>query len=69
MRGWTRLEFVYRPWNYHDYFYKNPNFKDAMVRFDFRFDEAKDIRLVTGASGQAVQCANALLGLDEAISN
>ena len=32
-------------------FYKNPNFKDAMVRFDFRFDKAKDIRLVTGASG------------------
>ena len=32
-------------------FYKNPNFKDAMVRFDFRFDGAKDVRLVTGASG------------------
>ena len=32
-------------------FYKNPNFKDALVRFDFRFAGAKDIRLVTGASG------------------
>ena len=32
-------------------FYKNPNFKDALVRFDFKFDGAKDIRLVTGASG------------------
>ena len=32
-------------------FYKNPNFKDAMVRFDFQFDGAKDLRLVTGASG------------------
>ena len=32
-------------------FYKEPNFKDAVIRFEFRFDEAKDIRLVTGASG------------------
>ncbi|MFP6901993.1 MAG: sulfatase-like hydrolase/transferase, partial [Opitutales bacterium] len=32
-------------------FYKEPNFKDALIRFDFRFDGAKDIRLVTGASG------------------
>ena len=32
-------------------FYKNPNFKDAMVRFDFKFEEANGIRLVTGASG------------------
>ncbi len=35
-------------------FYKDPNFKDALVRFDFRFDGedgAKDLRLVTGASG------------------
>ena len=32
-------------------FYKNPNFKDAMVRFDFQFDGATDLRLVTGASG------------------
>jgi hypothetical protein len=32
-------------------FYKEPNFKDAVIRFEFRFDQAKDIRLVTGASG------------------
>jgi arylsulfatase A len=32
-------------------FYKEPNFKDAFIRFEFRFDEAGDIRLVTGASG------------------
>ena len=32
-------------------FYKEPNFKDAVVRFAFRFDEASDLRLVTGASG------------------
>ena len=32
-------------------FYKEPNFKDAVIRFEFRFDEAKDMRLVTGASG------------------
>jgi arylsulfatase A len=32
-------------------FYKEPNFKDAFIRFEFRFDGAKDIRLVTGASG------------------
>jgi len=32
-------------------FYKEPNFKDAFIRFEFRFDGAEDIRLVTGASG------------------
>jgi len=32
-------------------FYKEPNFKDAVIRFEFRFDGAEDIRLVTGASG------------------
>ena len=32
-------------------FYKEPNFKDAVIRFEFRFDQATDIRLVTGASG------------------
>jgi len=32
-------------------FYKEPNFKDAFIRFEFRFDGARDIRLVTGASG------------------
>ena len=32
-------------------FYKEPNFKDAVIRFEFRFDDAEDIRLVTGASG------------------
>ena len=32
-------------------FYKNPNFKDALIRFDFRFDGATNIRLVTGSSG------------------
>ena len=32
-------------------FYKDPNFKDAFIRFEFRFDGAEDIRLVTGASG------------------
>jgi arylsulfatase A-like enzyme len=33
-------------------FYKEPNFKDAFIRFEFRFDGAEDIRLVTGASGK-----------------
>ena len=32
-------------------FYKDPDFKDAFIRFEFRFDGAEDIRLVTGASG------------------
>ena len=32
-------------------FYKEPNFKDAFIRFEFRFDGAEDIRMVTGASG------------------
>ena len=32
-------------------FYKEPHFKDALIRFEFRFDGAEDIRLVTGASG------------------
>jgi arylsulfatase A len=32
-------------------FYKEPDFKDAFIRFEFRFDGAGDIRLVTGASG------------------
>ena len=32
-------------------FYKNPNFKDALIRFDFRLDGATNIRLVTGSSG------------------
>jgi arylsulfatase A len=32
-------------------FYKEPRFKDALVRFDFRFDGATDLRLVTGSSG------------------
>ncbi len=32
-------------------FYKEPHFKDALIRFEFRFDGAGDIRLVTGASG------------------
>ena len=32
-------------------FYKEPDFKDGMVRFDFQFDGASDIRLVTGSSG------------------
>ena len=32
-------------------FYKEPDFKDTVIRFEFRFDQAKDIRLVTGASG------------------
>ena len=32
-------------------FYKEPNFKDALIRFEFRFDGAKDIRLVTGSNG------------------
>ena len=32
-------------------FYKDPHFRDALVRFEFRFDEAKEIRLVTGSHG------------------
>ena len=32
-------------------FYKEPNFKDALIRFEFRFDGAEDIRLVTGSNG------------------
>lgn len=32
-------------------FYKEPNFKDALIRFEFRFDGARDIRLVTGSNG------------------
>lgn len=33
-------------------FYKDPNFRDAFIRFEFRFDGAKDIRLVTGSHGK-----------------
>ena len=32
-------------------FYKEPNFKDALIRFEFRFDGTEDIRLVTGSNG------------------
>ena len=32
-------------------FVKDPIFRDCMVRFDFRFDGASDLRLVTGSSG------------------
>lgn len=32
-------------------FIKDPVFKDSMIRFDFRFDGARDLRLVTGSSG------------------
>ena len=32
-------------------FFKDPKIKDAMIRFDFRFDGANDIRLVMGANG------------------
>lgn len=32
-------------------FVKDPVFKDSMIRFDFRFDGATDLRLVTGSSG------------------
>ena len=32
-------------------FVKDPVFKDSMIRFDFRFDRARDLRLVTGSSG------------------
>lgn len=32
-------------------FVKNPVFKNSMIRFDFRFDGASDLRLVTGSSG------------------
>ncbi|MBP51615.1 MAG: hypothetical protein CMI27_00550 [Opitutae bacterium] len=32
-------------------FYKDPNFQDALIRFDFQFNGAEDIRLVTGSNG------------------
>tara|TARA_R110002072_G_scaffold303140_1_gene495607 strand:- start:97597 stop:100281 length:2685 start_codon:yes stop_codon:yes gene_type:complete len=32
-------------------FVRAPVFKDCMIRFDFRFDGAGDVRLVTGSSG------------------
>ena len=32
-------------------FIRNPRFKDAMVRFNFRFDSAKEIRVMTGSDG------------------
>lgn len=32
-------------------FVKDPIYRDCMVRFDFRFDGASDLRLVTGSSG------------------
>ncbi len=32
-------------------FVKDPIYRDSMIRFDFRFDGATDIRLVTGSSG------------------
>lgn len=32
-------------------FARDPVFKDSMIRFDFRFDGAVDLRLVTGSSG------------------
>lgn len=32
-------------------FVKDPSYRDCMVRFDFRFDGASDLRLVTGSSG------------------
>lgn len=32
-------------------FFKDPEIKDSMIRFDFRFDGASDIRLVMGANG------------------
>jgi len=32
-------------------FARDPVFKDSMIRFDFRFDGASDLRLVTGSSG------------------
>ena len=33
-------------------FYKDPSFRDVFIRFDFRFDEARDLRLVTGSHGK-----------------
>ena len=32
-------------------FYKDPSFKNALIRFEFKFDGAQDIRLVTGSNG------------------
>ena len=32
-------------------FYKDPFFKNALIRFEFKFDGAQDIRLVTGSNG------------------
>ncbi|MBC8352883.1 MAG: sulfatase-like hydrolase/transferase [Planctomycetes bacterium] len=32
-------------------FVKDPQYRDVMIRFDFRFEGAEDIRLVTGSSG------------------
>ena len=32
-------------------FYKDPNFKDALIRMDFKFNGATNLRLVTGSSG------------------
>jgi hypothetical protein len=31
-------------------FYKDPNFQDALIRFDFQFNGATDIRLITGSN-------------------
>ena len=35
-------------------FYKEPNFQDALIRFDFQFNGATDIRLVTGSNGSYI---------------
>jgi arylsulfatase A-like enzyme len=32
-------------------FYKDPNFQDALIRFDFQFNGATDIRLITSSNG------------------
>ena len=32
-------------------FYKEPNFQDALMRFDFQFNGASDIRVITGSNG------------------
>jgi hypothetical protein len=32
-------------------FYKDPNFQDALIRFDFQFNGASDIHLITGSNG------------------
>ena len=32
-------------------FYKDPSLKNALIRFEFKFDGAQDIRLVTGSHG------------------